>query len=99
VIHDVAWLKRNVSDLTAVHEAGFASPWTPETAPAGYVDSMVNAIVGIEIAIESLDGKWKASQNRPVPDRLGVIDALTNLGTPEGRRMAEIVSAANGDSK
>jgi transcriptional regulator len=99
VIHDVAWLKRNVSDLTAVHEAGFASPWTPETAPAGYVDSMVKAIVGIEIAIESLDGKWKASQNRPVPDRLGVIDALTNLGTPEGRRMAEIVSAANGDSK
>ena len=99
VIHDAAWLKQNVGYLTAIHEAGLANPWTPETAPAGYIDSMVKAIVGIEITIESLEGKWKASQNRPVPDRLGVIDALTNLGTPEARRMAEIVSRANRDSK
>jgi transcriptional regulator len=99
VVRDAAWLTRNVSELTAVHEAGFANPWKPEMAPAGYIDSMVKAIVGIEITIESLEGKWKASQNRPAPDRLGVIDGLTNLGTPEARRMAETVSEANRHSK
>ncbi len=95
VIHDAQWLKQNVSDLTAAHEAALPNPWSVESAPAGYVDNLVNAIVGIEIAIESLEGKWKASQNRPEADRLGVIAALNDLGTPEGGRMAEIISQAN----
>lgn len=99
MIHDAAWLKQNVGDLTAVHEAGLENPWTLQAAPAAYIDSMVQAIVGVEMTVESLEGKWKASQNRPVPDRLGVIDALTNLGTPEAHCMAEIVSRANRGSK
>ena len=99
VIRDPAWLKRNVSELTAAHEAAFPNPWTPEAAPEGFVDNMVNAIVGIEMTVESLEGKWKASQNRPEADRLGVIAALRNLGTPEANRMAEVVSRANGLSK
>ena len=43
-----------------------------------------------------LEGKWKASQNRPEADRLGVIAGLRALGTPEGDRMADVVRAANG---
>src|SRR5579864_8727670 len=54
-IHDAAWLKQNVSDLTAAHEAALPNPWSVESAPAGYVDNMVNGIAGIEIAIESLE--------------------------------------------
>jgi transcriptional regulator len=95
VIHDATWLKQNVSDLTAAHEASLPNPWSIEDAPAGYVENLVNAIVGIEITIETLEGKWKASQNRPEADRLGVIAALRDLGTPEASRMAEIVSDAN----
>ena len=99
VIHEAAWLKQNVRDLTAAHEGGFSIPWSPESAPPDFIDNMVNAIVGIEIDIESLDGKWKASQNRPAPDRSGVVAALTNLGTPDSLRMAKIVSEASRRSK
>ncbi|HLK50236.1 MAG TPA: FMN-binding negative transcriptional regulator [Bryobacteraceae bacterium] len=95
VIHDPQWLKENVSRLTAAHEAALTDPWNPAAAPAGHIENMVNAIVGIEITIESLEGKWKASQNRPEADRLGVIDALRELGTPEAARMAQIVSDSN----
>jgi len=94
VIQDREWLKQNVSDLTAVHEAAFPNPWKLESAPDGFIDQMLNAIVGIEIAIESLEGKWKASQNRPDADRAGVIAGLRELGTPEADRMAENVARA-----
>jgi transcriptional regulator len=99
VIHDVEWLKQNVSDLTAAHEAAIREPWSPAAAPAGFIDNMVNAIVGIEITIESLEGKWKASQNRPEADREGVIATLHGLGTPEAVRMADIVTQANRRAK
>src|SRR5579872_5733565 len=65
VIHDPVWLKQNVGELTRVHEAGFANPWTLDGVPSGYIDHMLSAIVGIEITIETLEGKCKASQNRP----------------------------------
>jgi transcriptional regulator len=95
VIHDAAWLKKNVGELTAAHEAAFPNPWTIEAAPDGFINHMVKAIVGIELVIESLEGKWKASQNRPEADRLGVLAALRQLQTPEADRMAEIVTHAN----
>ena len=95
VIHDAAWLRQNVSDLTAAHEAAIPEPWSPAAAPAGFIDNMVNAIVGIEINIASLEGKWKASQNRPEADREGVVAALRGLDTPEAVRMADIVTQAN----
>jgi len=95
VIQDPAWLKRNVAELTAAHEAGFPNPWTVSGVPDGYIDGLLNAIVGIEITIETLEGKCKASQNRPEADRLGVIIGLHDLRTPEADRMAEVVSLAN----
>ncbi len=95
-IHDSQWLKQNVSELTAAQEAEFAHPWRVEDAPLEFIDSLLNAIVGIEITIESLAGKCKASQNRPEADRLGVVAGLRGLRTPEAERMAEIVLQANG---
>ncbi len=94
-IQDREWLKQNVTDLTALHEAGFPNPWKIDSAPDGFIDQMLTAIVGIEMAIESLEGKWKASQNRPEADRAGVIAGLRELGTPQAKRMAEIVARAN----
>lgn len=76
VIDDRGWLRGLVGELTARHEAGQAKPWQVNDAPADYIDAMLNAIVGIEIALVSLQGKWKVSQNRPAKDREGVADAL-----------------------
>jgi transcriptional regulator len=99
VVHNSTWLKQNVSELTAAHEAGFPRPWTTAGIPAGYFDGLLNAIVGIEITIESLEGKCKASQNRPEADQLGVIRGLRDLGTSEAATMAEIVAHANRSPK
>lgn len=99
VVHDAHWLKQNVSELTAAQEASFPNPWKVADAPAGFLDNLLNAIVGVEIAIETLEGKCKASQNRPEADQVGVVEGLRELGTPEAQRMAEVVIAANRHAK
>jgi len=64
VIHDAAWLRALVTALTSAHEAGRAEPWSVSDAPDEFVTQQLRAIVGIEIPIARLVGKWKASQNR-----------------------------------
>jgi transcriptional regulator len=64
VIHDAAWLRDLVSSLTREHEAARAEPWSVSDAPDEFVAQQMRAIVGIEIPIARLLGKWKASQNR-----------------------------------
>ena len=79
---DPRLLERNVRDLTELHEAKFAAPWSVDDAPADYVQGMLKGIVGIEISIARLEGKWKLSQNRPPEDRQGAIDGLRQAGDP-----------------
>ena len=94
VIDDAAWLRRLVGELTERHESSKRSaPWRVEDAPADYIASMLRAIVGIEIPLTSLSGKWKVSQNRPAADREGVVRGLAELGAGDAQRMAEQVSA------
>lgn len=81
----------HVTALTDQNEQGFEVPWSVSDAPRDYIEAMAKAIVGIEISIESIEGKWKASQNRPVADRSGVVDGLKALGSPESLEMAQIV--------
>jgi len=75
-IDDAQWLRAFVSRLTQHHEATQAKPWAVTDAPPDYIDSMLRAIVGIEIVLSSLAGKWKVSQNRGVADRTGVARGL-----------------------
>ena len=75
--HDAEWLRGLVTQLTQSHEAARERPWQVTDAPADYIDSMLKAIVGIEIPISRLEGKWKLSQNRLPQDREGVINALS----------------------
>ena len=75
-IDDRAWLRDFVSRLTARHEAGRAAPWAVSDAPADFLETMLGAIVGIEITLSSLVGKWKVSQNRSAADRAGVVEGL-----------------------
>lgn len=75
-IDDPTWLRAFVGRLTDRHEAPRVAPWAVEDAPADFVETMLGAIVGIEIALTSLAGKWKVSQNRSAADRAGVARGL-----------------------
>lgn len=80
IIQDTDWLRTQVESLTQIQESAFAEPWAVSDAPADYVEKMLAAIIGIEIAVKSLEGKWKASQNQPEDNREGVIAGLCELG-------------------
>ena len=81
VVHDAAWLRRMVEDLTNRHEQGRADPWHVNDAPADYIEKMLGAIVGVEIPLARLIGKWKLSQNRSSADRHGVVAGLGRDGS------------------
>ena len=85
-VHDAPWLRALVGRLTERHEAPQARPWSVDDAPDDYVQQMLRAIVGIEITLESLRGKWKVSQNRSAADRAGVVEGLGD------RAMAALVA-------
>jgi len=70
------WLRKQIEALTSWHENGRTTPWAVSDAPASFIESQLKGIVGVEIEIESLDGKWKVSQNRPEADRKGVVEGL-----------------------
>jgi transcriptional regulator len=76
VVDDRDGLLAIVTRLTALHEAGQAAPWAVADAPPEFIEQMLRAIVGIELPVERLEGKWKVSQNRGRADRDGVADAL-----------------------
>ncbi len=78
VHEDHAWLSTQIRALTQTHEARRSAPWAVDDAPERYIESQINGIVGIEIPIASIDGKWKVSQNRPEADRRSVAEGLTD---------------------
>jgi transcriptional regulator len=77
VIDDVAWLRDHVTSLVAEHESTRDRPWSVADAPADYIEAMLGAIIGIEMPIAELVGKWTLSQNRSDADREGVLRGLT----------------------
>ncbi|HEY1744393.1 MAG TPA: FMN-binding negative transcriptional regulator [Granulicella sp.] len=93
VIEDPTWLIEYLNALTTVHESAFSAPWQVSDAPAGYVESLLKGIVGLELPIERIEGKWKASQNRSERDRARVSEGLERLGTPESIAMKALVDA------
>ncbi|HJV95798.1 MAG TPA: FMN-binding negative transcriptional regulator [Albitalea sp.] len=88
---DAAWVRGFVSELTERHEAPLATPWKVDDAPEDFIATLLKAIVGIEIELTSLVGKWKVSQNRPAADREGVAKALASAGGDEATAMAHQV--------
>ena len=91
IIHDADWLRTQVESLTQRQETAFAEPWAVSDAPADYIEKMLAAIVGIELALTSLEGKWKASQNQPEGNRGGAAQGLQALGTDDALRMAQLI--------
>jgi len=91
VIEDSEWLMAHLESLVTIHEAGLPVPWKIGDAPASYIASQIKGIVGLEMIIERLEGKWKVSQNRSEEDRVGVAEGLAELNTEESLAMKALV--------
>jgi transcriptional regulator len=91
-IDDPAFLRPHLEALTERSEGGRAEPWRVDDAPADFIAQMEKAIVGVEIEISRLEGKWKMSQNRPATDIDGVIHGLGSSDDAVARRVSEIVA-------
>lgn len=98
VVHDDAgWVRGLVERLTRSHEAQREHPWQVADAPADYLAATLRAIVGIELRIQSLTGKWKLSQNRDAADRQGVVQGLAGAGDT-AQAMAALVARGGAGS-
>ena len=80
-VEHAPWLHQLVSRLTAHQEAPRETPWAVGDAPEDFVQQMLRAIVGIQIPVDRLVGKWKVSQNRSEADRTGVADGLASTSS------------------
>ena len=92
-IESPVWLHDHLEALTNAQEAAFSTPWQVADAPEDYVGRMLNAIVGIEISITRLQGKWKTSQNQPGRNQEGVVRGLRTLGSTDADLMADLVAS------
>lgn len=92
IIEDKDWLLQHVTQLSQHHEAQQANPWQISDAPTDYIEKMLSAIVGIEIPIDKLVGKYKLGQNRSNADRQGVIDGLSAAGDARSIELAQLMA-------
>lgn len=98
-IHDDAgWLRQQVSELTRQQEASQTTPWAVDDAPRDYTDTMLKALVGIEIPITSIVGKFKLSQNQPAANQASLHKALLS-GSAPAQVMAQWVAQATSSAK
>src|SRR5258705_11042604 len=95
VIEDAGWLRKFVGGLTDRFEASRAQPWAVTDAPEDFIAMQLRAIVGIEISVTRLIGKWKTSQNRPVADQKGVVAGVRETGDAG----APAIAGAGGQNK
>lgn len=90
-IEDSSWLKHHLHRLTEQNESGMSAPWSVDDAPADFTERLVKAIVGVEIKIDSLTGKLKASQNQPERNRAGVKAGLEAGERTYNRGMSQFI--------
>jgi transcriptional regulator len=95
VIDDPAWLRAQLEALVARHEASSASPWSIADAPDEYIGRMIESIVGFEIAISRLVGKWKISQNQTAANRAGAVAGLIERGGADDLQVAALIEEAS----
>lgn len=93
VIDDAAWVRTQLEALTEHNETKLPKQWAVSDAPREFTAKLIGAIIGIEIVITRLSGKWKVSQNQPPQNQTGVIEGLANSGMPGATAMAALISA------
>ncbi|MEP7184988.1 MAG: FMN-binding negative transcriptional regulator [Rhodanobacter sp.] len=92
VIDDTVWLRQLLETLTTRHEASEPVPWTLDQAPADHIQKMLRAVVGLEIAVDRIEGKFKLSQNHPARNRDGVLAGLQRRNAEGDASLAELMS-------
>lgn len=91
IVDNTLWLRAFLEKLVSQNEKQFSEPWALQDAPADFIEKMMGAIVGFEIVITRLWGKWKVSQNQPVQNREGVIQGLRESKLPDAAEMANMI--------
>lgn len=91
---DERYVRGVVARLTRKMEAGETAPWKVGDAPADYIDQMLSQIVGIEIQVERLVGKWKLGQNRTPQERVGAAEQMRERGGEMRAAVADAMRAA-----
>jgi transcriptional regulator len=89
VIDDADWLRAHVTRLTNEHEATRDAPWYVSDAPATFIEGLIKGIIGLEVVIDQIEGKWKVSQNRSEVDRAGVIAGFRAAGRDDMATLVE----------
>ncbi|HKW48752.1 MAG TPA: FMN-binding negative transcriptional regulator [Gemmatimonadaceae bacterium] len=89
---DREYLARHLTELVRRHEADRPTPWMISDAPGDYIERQMKAIVGVQLAISRIEGKWKMSQNRPAADVDAVIDHLRQSSVAKDRMVGDIVA-------
>jgi transcriptional regulator len=91
IINDREWLRDLVTRLTDRLEDGRGDRWRVADAPPSFIEKQLAAIVGIEIKLTRLVGKWKVSQNRSMDDRAGVARGLAERDDADSAAIARWV--------
>jgi transcriptional regulator len=91
IIDDVNWLYAHLNDMTDEHESRQLLPWKVSDAPKEFTDKLLGAIVGFEMPIMRIEGKWKVSQNRTRSDQFGVVAGLESRDDDQSKSMAAMV--------
>jgi transcriptional regulator len=89
---DAVWLRSQLDTITGSQEKRLPRPWQVGDAPDDYIAQMMRAIVGIEIPIDSLIGKWKVSQNQPLANRESVVTALQGHAAPMAQAVRDRIA-------
>jgi transcriptional regulator len=98
-IRDPEWLRDLVERLSARHEAHEPNPpWRTQDQPEPFIAGMLNGIVGVELAVSRLEGKFKLSQNRPAADRPRIVAALAQRGDADSRAVAQLMREREPDA-
>ncbi|MFZ2452323.1 MAG: FMN-binding negative transcriptional regulator [Methylovulum miyakonense] len=93
VVDDASWLRGQLEALTNQHEAAFTEPWAVADAPLEFTERLIGSIIGIELVITRLSGKWKVSQNQPPCNQASVAEGLNASGQLDTASMAALVKA------
>jgi transcriptional regulator len=91
--HDADRIQELLARMTDRFESSRSTPWRIADAPAEHIGRLVGAVVGLELQIDSMIGKWKMSQNRPPEDREGVMAGLRREGGADGAALADLMAS------
>lgn len=95
IIHDQKWLRAFINQLTDHFEAARPRPWKVSDAPLDYMNRQFGAIVGLEMRLNKLQGKWKLSQNKSLSDRHAVMTGLQESGDATALVLADLMHQAD----